>query len=262
MRETYTFGDTTAAARRLGLVAAIFDPSSRELLRQAGGGRDRPDLAVDLGCGPGHTTRLLVETLRPRRAVGLDRADTFLDLARANVPDPAGFAAHDVTRAPFPVGPADLLYCRFLLSHLTGHERLLATWATQLRPGGLLVLDEVDWIRTEDPALAAYLDAVTAVMGRQGHVLEVGQALDALPDPAGLHRHASDVRVLTPPADQAARMFGLNLTVWGAGEAAQALVGQAELDRIAAELDALGRGDRAAGITWGMRGIVYERRPT
>ena len=55
----YAFRDSAAAARRLAMVAAAFEPSSRAFLERFAGGT--PGLAVDLGCGPGHTTLLLDE---------------------------------------------------------------------------------------------------------------------------------------------------------------------------------------------------------
>ena len=70
----YAFGDSAPAARPLGL-------------------------AVDLGCGTGHTTRLLASVLRPRRALGLDQSASFAALAAADAPAGVEFAVHDVTRA-------------------------------------------------------------------------------------------------------------------------------------------------------------------
>jgi trans-aconitate 2-methyltransferase len=268
----YLFKETAAAARRLGMVAGIFEAPSRDFLVAAKPAHDL-GLAVDLGCGPGHTTGLLAETLRPRRTVGIDRAHNFLELAREAATGTAAatgtvesaengaveFVAHDVTETPFPVGPADLLYCRFLLTHLTGHAELLAAWATQLNPGGRVLLDEVEWIQPGEESLERYLAALGKVLDHQGHRLEIGPVLDDLPVPDGLRRLASDVRTTQPPAARAAEMFRLNLTVWGAGEAARSLVGQAELDRIAAGLDALAHGEVQGEITWGLRQIVYER---
>jgi trans-aconitate 2-methyltransferase len=77
----YAFGDSAAAARRLDLLADLFAPTTRALLERFAG---RPlDLAVDLGCGTGHTTRLLASVLGPRRAVGLDQSASFVALAAA-----------------------------------------------------------------------------------------------------------------------------------------------------------------------------------
>src|SRR5437588_6981532 len=76
----YTFGDTDLAGRRLALVAEVFEPPSRALLessRLAG-----LDIIVDLGCGPGFTARLVAEVCRPRRVIGLDRSDRFVETAR------------------------------------------------------------------------------------------------------------------------------------------------------------------------------------
>ena len=56
--------------------------------------------------------------LGPRRALGLDQSAPFVALAAADAPPGVEFAVHDVTRAPFPCPPADLLSCRLLLSHL------------------------------------------------------------------------------------------------------------------------------------------------
>ena len=46
----YLFGDTDLAARRLGVLAEVFGPSSRAFIRSAVAGK--PALAVDVGCGP------------------------------------------------------------------------------------------------------------------------------------------------------------------------------------------------------------------
>ena len=67
-RDTYTFGDDEVAARRLELLAHVYEPPTRALLA-----RWAPPvvgLAVDLGCGPGHTTRLLHELTRTRDVAG------------------------------------------------------------------------------------------------------------------------------------------------------------------------------------------------
>src|SRR6266516_7069670 len=209
---SYAFGDGTAAAKRLDLVAEVFEPPSRAFLEgvaaQMGGAAPALALALDLGCGPGHTTRLLAAVLRPRRTLGLDQSPWFVELARAartaaGPPIGAGaganaspsaragdrsviaFAVHDVTATPFPEQPADLAYCRFLATHLRDPAAALHGWASQLTPGGWLLLDEVEAIDTSHPALRRYLDVVAALLAARRHCLEVGALLERLPAPRG-----------------------------------------------------------------------------
>jgi trans-aconitate 2-methyltransferase len=248
----YTFGDSEMAARRLAEVAAVFEAPTRAFLGREG--RGLVEVAVDLGCGPGYTTELLARCLRPRRLAGLDRSQAFLERARRLVPA-ASFHVHDVTRTPLPTGPADLLFARFLLTHLRQPGRVLAAWATQLVPGGLLLSDEVEWIRTRDPALAGYLRVVAAVLEARGHRLEVGAVLDALPDPPGLERRTSRVAVHEVDPTRAAAIFRSNLSVWRHDPDARALAGTALLDRLALDL----AGQRTAPITWGLRQIAWRR---
>jgi trans-aconitate 2-methyltransferase len=136
-------------------------------------------------------------------------------LAVADAPPGMSFAVHDVTRAPFPCPPADLLSCRLLLSHLRDPPATLATWATQLAPGGLLLVDEVERIHTADPALRGYLDTAAALLASRGQTLEIGPLLHRLPDPPGLTRRHDRLATLSPPAPQAAAMFAQNLAIWG-----------------------------------------------
>ena len=62
----YAFGDSAPAARRLALLADLFEPASQPFLARFAG--RQLGLAVDLGCGTGYTTRLLASVLEPCRA--------------------------------------------------------------------------------------------------------------------------------------------------------------------------------------------------
>ena len=61
----YTFGDSALAAQRLDVLADVFDPATRAFLEEAI--EPGPGVVFDLGCGPGRTTRLLVDVLQPER---------------------------------------------------------------------------------------------------------------------------------------------------------------------------------------------------
>jgi trans-aconitate 2-methyltransferase len=253
----YAFGDSAPAARRLALLADLFEPASRSFLARFAD--RRPGLAVDLGCGTGHTTRLLASVLAPRHALGLDQSASFVALAAADAPPGVEFAVHDVTRAPLPCPPADLLSCRLLLSHLPDPPATLATWATQLAPGGLLLVDEVERIHTTDPALRGYLDTAATLLASRGQTLEIGPILHRLPDPPGLTRRHDRLATLSPPAPRAAAMFAQNLAIWGPQAVTDGVVGEREVRLLVEDLELVAAGGRAATITWELRQLAYRR---
>lgn len=219
----------------------MFDAPSRAFLAQRGPAGCA--LALDLGCGPGFTTELLRDALAPQRVVGVDASPAFVQEARRRAPT-LEFVQHDVLELPFPTGPADLVYARFLVSHLSEPARALGAWAAALRPGGRLLLDEVEWIRSEGGAFRRYLALVEETLGARGQCLYVGPRLDAMAE--GLGIAASRVREHPVDPRDAARMFALNLATLAPDD--RELAG--ELERIAT-----GGGD---AITWGLRQVVIQ----
>jgi len=115
MTRNYTFGDDERASDRLRRLAELYEQETRELLES--GHSQKPHLAVDLGCGPGWSTRLVHEILRPKRTVGLDSSERYIAEARRNRGADLDFELHDIVRVPFPVRAPDLMFCRFLLTH-------------------------------------------------------------------------------------------------------------------------------------------------
>jgi trans-aconitate 2-methyltransferase len=254
----YTFGDSELAAERLRLLAEVFGPTSRDFLLQAAG--VRPQLALDLGCGPGDTTWLLAETLSPDRTVGLEGSPSFLDLARKRQTDRVSFVEHDVTEMPFPPGRADLIYSRFLLLHLPERKGIVARWVTQLRQGGLLLLEEVDRIDTVEPVLLHYLEIVAAMMAGHGQQLYAGKDLAAFEAGEDWHIRLNRIVEVVPGIQQAARMFSLNLAGWRDDPVVEKIASRKELERLSNGLEALAAASTGAEITWGMRQVVLERR--
>ena len=102
------------AARRLFLLAEAYTDPSLAFLRQfASGPFDR---VLDLGCGPGYTTRLLHETVGAGSTIGIDKSEHYIDLARSGAPSGVEFLCHDVLGKP-PIPRADLVYA---VCHLLG----------------------------------------------------------------------------------------------------------------------------------------------
>jgi trans-aconitate 2-methyltransferase len=254
----YAFGDTNLAATRLERVAEVFAPTSRSFL--LGFAQGSFDLALDLGCATGHTTHLIAEVLRPRHTIGMDSSTSFVSLARPNATDAISFVEHDVTTVPFPTATADLIYCRFLLSHVVNPQRQVQRWSTHLRRNGILLLDEVEWIRTTDPVFDTYLEMVAAMLERQGNELYVGPLLEAMPAPVGLQRKSSKLATLVPAACQAAKMFLMNLRVWRDEPFVRESYGERTLSNLESDLVTLAESRRSPGeIVWGLRQLAYQR---
>lgn len=254
----YAFGDTEIAATRLGMVARVFEPASRAFLEDADPAAR--DLALDLGCGPGHTTALLAEVVRCRRAVGLDVSADFIDLAGCLASDRVSFCVHDVTEVPFPAGPAELLYCRLLLTHLRDPMQVVARWATQLTPGGLLMLEEVDSIATNSPPLERYLEILDRMLRSQSNQLYIGPDLERAASPPSLAKRSSRAFAFPVFPSDAAALFAMNLRTWRDHDFVRENVEAREIEQLGRDLEALRvHAPTDAGIVWKLRQMVYER---
>jgi trans-aconitate 2-methyltransferase len=252
----YTYGEDDSEADRLALVADLFDESSRAFLSGAVG--FRPRLALDLGCGPGHTTRLVDEVLRPGRVVGVDRSASFLSKARTGARGGISFVARDVTQMPLPHGgEADLIYARLLLSHLPNPERAVKDWLAQLAPEGLLLIDEVERIETRQPVFREYLRILASMMAHHGQELCVGPRLEAATE--GPERRISRIAPASPTTAHVARMFSINLANWRENGFVRANHPAKELDRLATGLSGLTTSEERGEIRWEMRQIAVER---
>jgi organic hydroperoxide reductase OsmC/OhrA/SAM-dependent methyltransferase len=262
----YAFRDGDPAAERLAMVARLFETPSREFVSAAiSDFPSTPRLAVDLGCGPGHTTALLAEVTGAERVVGLDESEHFLDLARSNAKPGVTFVRHDLQSTRWPVASgsgaaADLAYGRLILAHLPDPAVVTLSWLGELAPGGRLLLDELEWIRTDEPVLQQYLELVTELVAAHGVAMFTGPFLAEL-DPSMLGRRTrSGVREWPVPVVDAAAMFALNLSVWRNDPAAGSMVASpAVFDRLATDLERLSDHGSKGRITWGLRQVVFER---
>ena len=251
----YSFRDTDPAEVRLALLAKAFEPEMRGLLARL---PKRPvRLALDLGCGPGFTTRLLKDVVQPQRVVGMDTSGSYVRAARARFAD-LEFVEHDVTRTPFPIESPDFVVARFLLTHLSDPEGILRAWANEMAPRGLVAVAEVEFIKTEHPVFTTYLSVVESLIADSGGTLYLGPRLDAA-DPEMLRRRSSEVYRAPVSTGDAARMFSLNLSVWRSDRFVVDQYETSFLDVLARRLEQLQAEASSDRIEWGIRHVVYER---
>lgn len=132
---------------RLRVLGRVMRPTTLPLLDRAGvtaGLR-----CLDVGCGGGDVTLDLASLVGlTGQVLGVDRDATKIELARAEAAQVA------VTNVEFRVGDLadglgeeeyDVVYARFLLTHLSDPVAAVATMTRALRPGGRLVVEDIDF---------------------------------------------------------------------------------------------------------------------
>jgi trans-aconitate 2-methyltransferase len=98
--------------------------------------------AVDLGCGPGNSTELIVERYGAAAVSGLDSDLDMLAAARRRLPGTAFVEADLATWQP--AEPADLLFANAVFQWLPNHLDILDRLMDGLAPGGVLAVQMPD----------------------------------------------------------------------------------------------------------------------
>lgn len=97
---------------------------------------------VDLGCGPGNSTELLVQRFPQAQVTGIDTSEAMLASARERLPGMA-FEQGDIATWVPAVAP-DLIYANAALQWVAGHETLVPRLFSLLAPGGVLAIQMPD----------------------------------------------------------------------------------------------------------------------
>ncbi len=137
--------------------------SSRDVLRRRALVREalaaKPgERIADIGCGPGfYVDEVAAEVGREGSVVGVDGSEPMLALAaKRNRANPkVEFELADATALPLADGSCDGAISVQVLEYVADLDAALAEIARILRPGGRVVIWDVDWrtlsIRTADP---------------------------------------------------------------------------------------------------------------
>jgi len=146
---------------------------------------DQVTQAVDLGCGPGNSTELLVERWPEAEVSGIDTSDDMLATARKRLPG-RRFDKADVSRWRAKK-PVDLLFANAVLQWVPDHERLLPSLLNQLAPGGVLAiqmpdnLDEPSHVLMRETAAEdLFAEKLSAVAGGRGRLPSAPSYYDCL----------------------------------------------------------------------------------
>jgi ubiquinone/menaquinone biosynthesis C-methylase UbiE len=178
-------------AERLQLLVRVKWPTTRVLLRRVG---PRTGMrCLDAGCGIGAVTLEMARWVGPTgQAVGIDVDERCLALARQEAVRQqllAVFRAERVTELE-EESAYDLVYGRFLLTHLPEPAAALARLVRALRPGGRVVAEDVDFsghlCYPACPAFDRYVMLYQQVVWAKGADPNIGPRLPGLFVDAGL----------------------------------------------------------------------------
>jgi trans-aconitate 2-methyltransferase len=107
---------------------------------------ERAARVVDLGCGPGNSTELLVRRFATAQVTGTDNSEAMLASAHQRLPQ-VRFELSDIARwTPDAAqgGAPDLIYANAALQWVPDHETLIPRLFAALAPGGVLAIQMPD----------------------------------------------------------------------------------------------------------------------
>jgi ubiquinone/menaquinone biosynthesis C-methylase UbiE len=188
----YVIRGGEAGRARLRVIAHALWPTTERLLAAAG---LAPGMhCLDVGCGGGDVSFAMARVVDSLgRVVGCDIDETKLQLARdeaareglrnvefrnSNVDDLADESAYN------------LVYSRFLLSHLRDPATALKRIVHAAKPGGTIVVEDIDHSGVfgypPSPAIDRYVQLYNEVVRRRGADPEIGPRLPGLFREVGL----------------------------------------------------------------------------
>jgi SAM-dependent methyltransferase len=144
---TYRIRGGVPGRKRLRVLSRVMEPMTAPLLERVG---VRPGArCLDVGCGGGDVTLRLARLATPGgAAVGVDIDEVKLQIARDEAAA-AGVENVDYRLAAVDElprdGAFDLVYARFLLTHLAEPAAALRTMVRAARPGGVVAVEDIDY---------------------------------------------------------------------------------------------------------------------
>jgi SAM-dependent methyltransferase len=250
---------------RLRVLSRVMQPTTHSLLHRAG---IRPGMTcLEVGCGGGDLAFDLGRIVSPGgRVVGTDIDEIKLGLARCEAEaqqlDNVEFRFADITERA-PDEEFDFIHARFVLTHLSNPDQALANMRHSLRPGGILVVEDIDFrgyfCYPESAAFWRYVELYTRTAQRRGADPNIGPRLPGLLTEAGFE--GVQVNVVQPTGITGEVKLISPLTMENIADAvlAEGLASRVEIDQLIDELYEFARAPGTVGCTprvvqaWGYR---------
>ena len=189
--EEYVIRGGVDGRERLRLLSEVMGPSTSALLAEAG--IPAGSKCLDVGCGGGDVTFELARAAGSTgEVIGIDLDETLLDIARRESDqkglDNITFEVRDVIDWE-PSELFDIVYARFLLTHLPDPGSLITAIRRNIRAGGMIIVEDIDFrghfSEPDCPALRRYVEFYTKSVHLRGADANIGPRLPGLLQNAG-----------------------------------------------------------------------------
>lgn len=145
--DSYLIRGGIEGRERLRLLARVMWPTTLAFLKTVPLAQDAR--CLDVGCGGGDVTVALSRMVPQGHVTGIDFDESKILLAQEEAKtlgiENVDFRAEDVTAGPQTDDRYDLIYVRFVLTHLRDPAAALARFYNQLKPGGMLAVEDIDF---------------------------------------------------------------------------------------------------------------------
>ena len=202
--DSYVIAHGSDGRARLRVLARVMAAGTEALFQRVG--IEEGAACLDVGCGGGDVSVHLARRVGPNgQVLGLDLDPVTLAAAREEA---AALALPQLCYRQASVfelqgdGNFDVVYARFLLTHLAKPEDAISRMLGALRPGGLMLLEDIDFsghfAQPACPAFQDYLRLYSETVRLAGGDPNIGPRLPLLLKAAGLAD--VDLRVSQPVA--------------------------------------------------------------
>lgn len=170
-------------AHRLSILSRTLESSTRRFLKTAG--LENAMHCLNLGCGIGKVTFMISKIIGSEgRVLGLDIDERNIqianELANAEHIKNASFKTFDVYEL-MDEQSYDVVYSRFLFSHLTDPKKVLQKTLQALKPAGKLLIEDTDFSghfsNPTSPSFDTYVRLYQSLLRKRGANANAGQEL-------------------------------------------------------------------------------------
>jgi ubiquinone/menaquinone biosynthesis C-methylase UbiE len=240
-QESYIIRGGEEGRERLKVLSRVMRARTLSLLNQTGIRRGMDCLEV--GCGSGDLAFDLARIVGAGgRVVATDIDEVKLELARREAEQ------QQLTNLEFRLADIidneseqfDFAHARFVLTHLQNPQKALEKMRRTIRPGGILVVQDIDFrghfCHPECAAFSRYIELYTQTASRRGADPNIGPRLPGLLTKAGLEAVQMNVVQSAAMSGEVKLMAPLTMENIADAVLAEGLAVRVELDRIVDEL--------------------------